>query len=80
MPISCAARTVFAALLALSFAGCSTPSTQTASEAQEDKIYRTGSRIPVKDPESSSSKSIDVQGVQDSMRTSGSRAITPQGK
>jgi hypothetical protein len=79
MPSSCAARTVFAALLALSFAACSTPSTQTASEPQEDKVYRTGSRIPVKDPESSSSKSIDVQSVQDSMRTSGGRATPPRG-
>jgi hypothetical protein len=80
MPISRTARIGLAAFLALTCVACATPSTQTASEPQEDKIYRTGSRIPVKDPESSSSKSIDVQSVQDSMRTSGSRAITPQGK
>jgi hypothetical protein len=80
MPTFCTDRIGLAALLAFACTACSTPSTQTASEPQEDKIYRTGSRIPVKDPDSSSSKSIDVQSVQDSMRTSGGRATPAQGK
>jgi hypothetical protein len=30
-------------------------------------MFRTGSRIPVKDPESTQSKAIDTQAVKDSM-------------
>ena len=73
------ARTGLAALLALTCVGCATPSNQTASEPQEERVMRTGSHIPVKDPNSSYSKSIDVQGVQDEMRTSGARATPPKG-
>jgi hypothetical protein len=71
-------RNSLCSVLALASVACATAPNQTV-EQKEGKYYRTGSRIPVKDADSGYSKSIDVQSVQDEMRTSGGRTIRPPG-
>ena len=71
-------RSSLCSVLALACVACATAPNQTV-EQKEEKYYRTGSRIPVKDADSGYSKSIDVQSVQDEMRNSGSRTIRPAG-
>jgi len=58
-----------------------TPANQTASEEpRSDKAFRTGSRIPVKDPESTSAKALNTQAVQDSMMQGAHQGVSPKGQ
>ncbi len=69
-----------ALLLVLGCYACANAPAQTASdEPRSDKMYRTGSHIPVKDPESTASKTVDTQAVQDSMMR-GSAGPSPKGQ
>ena len=68
-------------LLALTCAACAAPASDSNnSEAREEPVYRTGSHIPVKDPASSSAKSVDVQSIQDAQRNSNSAPRLPTTK
>jgi hypothetical protein len=70
-----------ALLLALGCCACATTTpTETASEEPRSKMYRTGSHIPVRDPESSTAKSVDAQAVKDSMLRSGGQGTSPKGQ
>jgi len=64
-----------ALLLVLACSARATPPTQaTSDEPKSDRMYRTGSHIPVRDPQSTYSKTLDAQDVQDSMmQTPGTR-------
>ena len=73
-------RNAAVALAAVGCVACSTTPTQTAAEPREDKVYRTGSNIPVKDKDSSAYvQSVDQQGAKDMLNRAGATA-TPQGK
>jgi len=73
-------RHALVGVFALACAACASPQWDpNNTEAKDEPVYRTGSHIPVKDPASSPSKSVDVQSVQDSLRTSNQRSIPPAG-
>ncbi len=59
---------VFAALTAISLAGCASVEQQQSAEQRADKTYTTGSRIPVRDGSGSASvKSIDNREATDAI-------------
>jgi hypothetical protein len=63
-------RSSLVCILALGcFACAATPNNDQAAEPQE-RVYRTGSHVPVRDTESGFARSQDVQSVQDEMRRS----------
>lgn len=69
-----------ASVLVLACCACATAPTQTASgEPRSEKMYRTGSHIPVRDPESTQSKTLNTQAVQDQMMQNAGHATTPKG-
>jgi hypothetical protein len=79
------ARTVRHAIVAtfgLVCVACASPAwdPNNTAEAKDDPVYRTGSHIPIKDPASSPSKTMDTQSVQDALRTSNQRSTQPGGK
>jgi hypothetical protein len=71
-----------AALLALSCVACmSVPTEMASSEPRPEPVYRTGSKIPVRDPDSVYSKSIEPQMVRDQMMHRGGQGATrPKGE
>ena len=72
---------LFAAIAAAVFAGCaSTPITNAAAEAQDEKTRVTGSRLPSRDRDSSASvKSIENKQGIDDMMGRGSLYLPPKG-
>ena len=74
-------RHAIVTVFGLACVACATPQWDpNNTEPREDPVYRTGSHIPVKDTASSPSKSVDVQSVQDALRTSNQRSNMPAGK
>jgi len=74
-------RHAMVALFVLTCAACATPTSDSNNaEARDEPVYRTGSHIPVKDPGSSSAKSVDVQSIQDAQRNSNSAPRAPTTK
>jgi len=68
-------RNALIALAALGCVACSTTPTQQTAEPREDKVYRTGSNIPVKDKDSSAYvQSVDQQAAKDMLNRAGATA------
>ena len=65
-----ALRILVAAIAAAALAGCATPAPSTAQSAPDDREFRTGSRIPVRDGSgpSTASSTSDKQAIDDMMR------------
>jgi hypothetical protein len=71
-------RHAIMAIFSLSCVACATAASDpNNAEAKEEPVYRTGSHIPVKDPGSSSAKSVDVQSIQDAQRNSNTAPRAP---
>jgi len=74
-------RHAIVAMFGLVCAACASPAWDpNNTDAKDDPVYRTGSHIPIKDPASSPSKTMDTQSVQDALRNSNQRTVTPAGK
>ena len=58
---------VLAAILCAAFAGCAGTASQ-PEEPRIDPIYRTGSRLPVKDGTAASAKTMDKSSVEAILR------------
>jgi hypothetical protein len=57
-------------LLSLGCFACAVAPNNQANEPPPERVYRTGSHVPVRDTESGFARSQDVQSVQDEMRKS----------
>ena len=74
-------RYAIVAAFGLGCVACATPQWDpNNTEPREDPVYRTGSHIPIKDPASSPSKTMDTQSVQDALRQGQQRAVPPPGR
>jgi hypothetical protein len=68
-------RSALIVLAALGCVACSTTPTQTV-EPREDRVYRTGSHIPVKDTDSAYVQSMDQQQAKDMLNKPGATATS----
>ena len=70
---------LFAAWLAVLCSSCALPPQKTA-DAPEEKVYRTGSHLPVKDGQATDVKTVDPTTIQtDRPRGIGSPGVRPGG-
>jgi len=75
---------LFAAMAAIFVGGCAStdakkPADQQSADSQDDKYTVTGSRIPRKDKNAASVRSMDNQDAQDAMRNTAPLIVPPAG-